>query len=237
MQAAMVGTNGIVLASDTKWQFTAQRGNLQTRHTSGSSKILVSEERGIAIACAKSMETADLIADTILGKLSATDWTYPGCAMEAIAQGVIDTIADERRFFQCLVATARPSVRLFQIETVTLNGVPNRAMCHQIIDKAISGDNANAAAFWAERYYRKSQPAESLIPLAAQVIVDASKLNSGFVGGLEIVVCDERGPRRLSDDENSAYEAQAERRSAQIAEMFSADTNTAVPFRTAQPQG
>lgn len=220
MQAAMVGANGIVLASDTKWQFTARRGNLQTRHTSGSSKILVSDEQGVAIACAKSMETAGLIADTILGKLSAADWIHPGHAMEVIAQNVIDTITDERRFFQCLIATSRPSVRLFQIETVTLNGVPNRAMCHQIIDKAISGDNANAAAFWAERYYCKGKPVESLIPLAAQVVVDAASLNSGFVGGLEIVVCDERGPRRFSDDENSAYEAESERRSEEIARTF-----------------
>lgn len=236
MQAAMVGNNGIVLASDTKWQFTARRGNLQTRHTSGSSKIMVSDELGIAIACAKSMETAQLIADTILARLTSADWKSPGPAMEAIAQKVIDATTGDRRFFQCLIVTTSPTLRLFQLETVTLNGIPNRAMCHQIIDKAISGDNANAAAFWAERFYGKDRPVGSLIPLAAQVIVDAAKLNSGFVGGLEVVICDERGPRRLSDDENSAYDVQAERRSEQIANRLYADASTAVPFRVARPQ-
>ena len=41
---------------------------------------------------------------------------------------------------------------------------------------AIAGDNVNPAIFWAERYYQEL-PIEKLVPLAAHLIVAASKLN------------------------------------------------------------
>jgi hypothetical protein len=236
MQVAMVGIDGIVLASDTKWQFTQDRGNLRSRHTSGSSKIIISDEQGIAIACARSMETAEAVATAIIAELSDSDWVHPANLMETIGQGIIDSSSEERSYFQCLVVTSRPSVRLFQLETATINGVPRRAICHEIRDKAINGDNANASVFWAERYY-KAKSVQSLIPLAAQLIVDAAKLNAGFIGGLEIIVCDESGgPRRLTKEDIVRLEASAEERGEHIGSLFSEDLGAVSPARTIQSQ-
>jgi hypothetical protein len=66
----------------------------------------------------------------------------------------------------------------------------------------IAGDQTNLACFWADRYCqrRQLQKVESLIPLAAHTILSAGSLNSAAIDGLEIVVCDDSGIRRLSDD-------------------------------------
>jgi|HubBroStandDraft_6_1064221.scaffolds.fasta_scaffold09846_8 hypothetical protein len=218
MQVAMVGMDGIVLASDTKWQSTLTRGNLRSRHTSGSSKIAISDELSVAIACAQNMETAYAIADAVIAELSGSDWDFPINPMEQIGQRFLDA-SGERNSFQCLVVTARPSLRLFQLESACVNGVPNKAMCHEIKNKAINGDNANAAVFWAERYY-KMKSVQALMRLAAQLIVDSAKLNSGFIGGLEIVICDGGGIRRLPDDLTTALELEAEKRGKAIEELF-----------------
>ena len=83
----------------------------------------------------------------------------------------------------------------------------------------MNGDNANAAVFWAERYYR-TEPVEVLKQLAAQLIADAAKLNTGFIGGLEIIVCDGNGIERLPDDLTADLELEAEKRGRTIGELF-----------------
>src|ERR1035437_5124768 len=102
MQVAMVGTDGIVLASDTKWAIAQRRGNLESRHTSLSTKITVNDQCTVAISCAKHMETASAIADAIIKELSDKDWECPIGPMQTIGQRVLDTLQG-RNLFHCLV--------------------------------------------------------------------------------------------------------------------------------------
>ncbi|MGA3213728.1 MAG: hypothetical protein ABSD20_20675 [Terriglobales bacterium] len=86
MQIGMVGTDGILIASDRRWMNTLQG----VRQTSDSSKILVSHDRGIAIGCARNMENATAIGKKIIAQLGPEDWKRPILPIEKIAQ---DTIA------------------------------------------------------------------------------------------------------------------------------------------------
>jgi len=69
MQVGMVGTDGVLIASDTRWMNTPRLRNNQFwaggRYTFNSPKIRISHERGIAISCAKDMETARHVANEI----------------------------------------------------------------------------------------------------------------------------------------------------------------------------
>jgi hypothetical protein len=218
MQVAMVGTDGIILASDTKWANTQRRGNLESRDTSLATKIQIDERHGVAIGCSMNMETATAIGDAIVAELSDQDWRDPIHPTQVIGQRVLDSLR-ERNLFQCLIVSTRPTLRLFKLESATINGEPNRAICRQIKDKAIGGDNANAAVFWTERYY-KPKPVQALLSLAAQLIVDSVKFNSGFIGGLEIVICNASGIERLPDDVIAALESEAGKRSRAIGELL-----------------
>jgi hypothetical protein len=219
MQVAMVGTDGIVLASDTRWAHTQRgSGNSAVRHTSSASKIKVSNRGHIAVACARNMETSGAIAVAIIAELTDQEWEYPILPMERISQRILDSAGD-RKDFQCLIVCLRPTLRLFQLECAMVNGEPDRSICHQINDKAISGDNANSAVFWLERYYQR-KPVQVLGPLAAQVVVTAGKLNAAAIGGLEIIVCDGNGIHRVSDESTSGLESAAEEWDRTIAELF-----------------
>jgi hypothetical protein len=204
MQVGMVGTDGIVLASDTKWVQPTIQG---VRSSLNASKIRISYERGIAISCARNMETATLIADNIISGLSDSDMKFPILPIEAIAKKVIDEAAD-RNDVQCLIVLLQPSHRLFRLRSVSFNG-GYAAMCDaEITGKAITGDLDNAAIFWSEMYYER-RPVTHLARVAAQLVVMAGKINSGMIGGLEIVLCDHAGFRRLSVDSNARLESTA----------------------------
>jgi hypothetical protein len=101
--------------------------------------------------------------------------------------------------------------------------------CHRIMTYIFAGDADNASTFWAMRYYSclhpESKRMDKLIPLAAQVVVDAKHLNSAIIEGLEIVVCDRSGIRRFTEQENLAQHENAARRGSEIeAILFPPDT-------------
>jgi hypothetical protein len=82
-----------------------------------------------------------------------------------------------------------------------------------------AGDNINPAIFWKERYYRE-QPIMELVPLAAHMIVSASKLNNGSISGLEIVLCDASGFHRINEDSIRKLKAQANEWDEHIGSLF-----------------
>jgi hypothetical protein len=49
--------------------------------------------------------------------------------------------------------------------------------------------------------------------------MSAGELNSAMIDGLEIVLCDANGFRRLSDDENREWASKAKERGERIGEM------------------
>jgi hypothetical protein len=169
MQVGMVGSDGIVLGSDTKWMVTES-----VRHTFNSPKIKVDYARGVAIACARNMETSTLIADRILAKLEDKDLEYPHIPMESIARKAVKRGA--RNDVQLLIALSGQAPRLFQLTPGSVGGVKG-FVCRTMNSTAVTGDDVNAAVFWLERYYER-RPIRSLVPLAAHVVVSASKLNN-----------------------------------------------------------
>jgi hypothetical protein len=221
----MIGEDGIVLASDMKRmnepRFTGMR-MAAVGSTYGASKIKLDCKRRIAVSSARNMETAEPVADAILG-LGDDCWVSPVGPIQRAAKPIID--ANERKDVQCLIVTDMPMLRLFLFQSVTINGVPGQLICHEITDKMVTGQNTNAAVFWTERYYwterdYQRRPVAELIPLAAQLIISASKLNSNGIGGLEIVECKKGGFRRLSDESIRELEAVADEWDKSIRRLF-----------------
>lgn len=204
IQIAMVGTDGIVLAGDTKWSWT----NEPIHWTQASSKIKIDPEHRIAVSCARSMETAEPIAEAIIG-LSEDSWKQARAFIGLAAQPIVDK-APYRKDAQCLIVRAGILDRFYRLQVATINGVPNQVICHEIADKGVVGINNNAAIYWMERHYER-RPVGQLISLAAQLVVSSAKLNSAMIGGLEIVVCSDSGVHRLSDESIGELEADAKR--------------------------
>ena len=204
MQVGMVGSDGILLASDTYGMNppTLGRDHLWAgvRYSTNNTKIKVSHESGIAIACAWDMITSGLIADSIISGWTDDDLADPEGALERLCENVADK---EKRRAQCLVVLTRPTPQMFFLQSVNFENEWS-PWCQKMLTKAITGDNVNAAIFWAERYYEKFLPLhlsmERLIPLAAQMIVSARELNTAGIGGLEIVLCGSSRISLLSDD-------------------------------------
>jgi hypothetical protein len=219
MQVGMVGTDGVLIASDTRWMNTPRWANSGSppRATFDSPKIIVNHERGIAVSCARNMETARRVAIGIISGLKDEDWEYPILPIERIGEEILPSAGD-RNEAQCLIAFVRPAPRLFLFQFAEVNGKWG-PWCQQMQTRVIAGDNVNPAIFWAERYYREL-PIENLLPLASHLIVTASKLNPTAISGLEIVLCNASGLRRLSDDSVRGLKLKAAEWDENIGNLF-----------------
>jgi hypothetical protein len=219
MQVGMVGTDGIVLASDTLWMHEDVTG---IRHTSNKSKFRIDYERGIAISCARSMETAVRIADDLIKELPDEGRGRLEWSAVAVANRTLEQAHNTRKPFQCLIVSTKPKPQLFHLHYGVFDpAVQAGAACDKEPRRYAAGDQTNAACFWSERYQQHFPPQsiQRLIPLAAHLIVSASKLNSAAIGGLEIVVCDESGIHLLSDESTAALEAQSAEWDQQIGDL------------------
>jgi hypothetical protein len=220
MQVGMVGEDGVLIASDTRWMNTPRLVNewSGSRHTFNSSKIIVDHERGIAISCARNMETARHVADGIVAGLKdEQDWINPILPIEEIGRKVLLS-AGERREVQCLIAFTAPTPRLFLFQFGLVNGEWG-PLCQKMDGSAFAGDNVNPAIFWAERYY-KAEPIRTLVPLAAHTIVSAGTLNPTAISGVEIVLCDASGIHRVSEDSLRQLESKAREWDKNIGDLF-----------------
>src|SRR5580693_8528538 len=120
IQVGMVGTNGVLLAGDTQWTqspLVPGRGWVAGRYAFNRPKIIINHERGIAIACARDMITASLIARKVITDLKDDDLCYPKDAIEKIAAEVA-TLEGQRNEAHCLIAMTRPVVQLFFLQFV-----------------------------------------------------------------------------------------------------------------------
>src|SRR5882724_9552131 len=120
----MVGTDGVLIASDTRWTnspilMDKAKGG---RHTFDSPKIITNHVRGIAISCARNMETARHVAEEIISGLKDEDRENPTQAIEAIGTKVLRS-ARKRRDAHCLIAFTLPTPRLFLFRHRDINGV------------------------------------------------------------------------------------------------------------------
>jgi 20S proteasome alpha/beta subunit len=182
----MVGTDGIVLASDTRYTHTKS-----IWHTSNSSKITINRERGIAIASSRNMELSLIIARAVITELTDEELKSPEIPIEKIAQRIVNQSREQRRDVQCIVVISNPIPQLFYLQMTEVDG-SWAPLCMREGGKAVAGDTLNAAVFFTERYYER-RPVGELIPLAAHLIFAGHTLNSYGIDGLEIIVCDSTG--------------------------------------------
>jgi hypothetical protein len=205
MQVAMIGSDGIVLASDTQASISPLVGGQGARHHYSASKIKVDPTEQMAIACAGDMLTATQIADRVIAELMAVEPLHRQRRVWEIGR----TIANGRDA-ECLIAYPDQCLYFFQSAN---HGAD--IQCPEMIDSVHAGDRINAATFWTTRYYRRL-PVRRLLRLAAHVIFSAHKLNNGGIKGLEMVYWNGTKFHRLSKDENRDWEAQARKWDKQI---------------------
>ena len=218
MQIGMVGTDGVLIASDTLWMNSESTQYANVRHTGNTTKIEIDYPKGVAIACARNMEVAGRIAKDLICEMGANDWDEPGPRVESIANKTLGESSEQRQEFQCTIITSSPEPRLFHLHAGIFK-LQKGARCQQHSGKIIAGDMTNAAAFWAERYYPSTEPRRpirQLVALSAHLIIAASALNSAGISGLEIVLCDASGIHRLSDESIRKLELQVAERDESI---------------------
>jgi len=209
MQIAMVGDDGIVLASDMLHVAYDLPGGVPRKPISGT-KIEISDGRDVAVSCAHNMDTAREIAERLI-KATDQEWERPQISFATIAS-VITSQAGERDDAQCLIVSSRSgSPQAFFVAD----------SCVPVERWEIAGDTNNAAAiFLASAYYSELYSVQQLVSLAALVIVGASKVNSGAIGGLEIVVCDRDGCHRLDSECTRSHMNRAEKWYADTNELI-----------------
>lgn len=220
MQVGMIGTDGIVLASDTlcNREPLPSSGPFQlgiaARLNYGTSKILIHDNGKIAVTCARDMLLATNLAESIFEGLTTEYWSNPGQRMRDIGT---NEIAKRRwREVECLVALSEPIPALFHLQCLEMGA---NSSCEKITSFAFAGDATNAAIFWTLRYYQ-TKPVKELVSLAAQTVTDAGCLSSGNVGGVEVVYCDSSGFHRLAEVENRDLETKAKKHSEHIGNLI-----------------
>jgi hypothetical protein len=195
MQVGMVGTDGILIASDKVWTLSGIRGS----HT--ATKFRYSVERGVGVACSESDISLN-VAAKIVAELDAGHFEHPCREVERMAGDVMcgfDRSHLKIRGIlppqsQCLIAIAKP-FGLFSLKVG-----PEGQKCQYIEDKTRVGDTQNSAVFFMEEYYAL-RPIKHLRLLAAHIVFEASRRNPTGIGGLEILECDSSGLRMLPPDE------------------------------------
>lgn len=213
MQVGIVGSNGVVIASDKRRTSSpALRPNqlwASGIHGTNSSKMVIDCKKGIAVSAARDLELALNIAGEIVAHLPDDQYQNPVLWIEDKAGKILERVRrehndpNERIQAGCLVMVERPVHRLFQFQFAMVDGQWGPT-CQEMDRLAIAGDNINAAIFWPEAYYncfpygRKRLPVKSLIPLAAYTVVLAHRFTPINVNGLEVVFCDETGMHQLS---------------------------------------
>lgn len=233
MQIGILASDGIILASDT----LANRSPLPNmnvrliRQTFGTSKIRVSADKKIAVTCARDMLQAYDLADAIIAGLPQELWATPDQRMLEIAWSELYK-HQEWRGVECLVAFAEPQPALFLLQCVKTPQDAHDSVCHPVINYAFAGDSSNPSTYWAMRYLDSLSPemnrVDALVPLAAQIVVEARHFSSATVSGLEIIVCDGAGVRRLTKQENQKQLEAAVQRRKRIKDIFSLPTRSRI---------
>jgi len=90
------------------------------------------------------------------------------------------------------------------------------ATAQPVCGKRINGDQANAAGFLVERYFRRGRPVQELTSLAAHTILVAHVLNTAGIDGLEIIRCTADGCEEVSQDEIEALTERSRKLDAYI---------------------
>jgi len=214
MQVGMVGTDGIVIAGDTRHSISPRFAGAAARHGFGGTKIRIDESGRIAVCCAIDMNASKRFAERILSELPSEEPKNRLRRIEEIGREIGAGLAGSREI-ESLMVFADSLSTFYHFRFI---GSDREVSVDEVIDAAASGDTVNSAIFWRMRYYKRL-PIEQLTVLASHLIVSAGETNSAMIDGLEILLCDANGLRRLSDDENREWASKAKERGERIGEM------------------
>ena len=232
-QIGMVGSDGILLASDTLCTNIHASNAVAldgTRTSFDAPKIQIEKAKGIAY-CWSGDELGRIlvnqISDLVNGLRTDMRVFLSMCSQEAIHRAAVIRAANPAvPIGSCevllAIQTGSTSVSLWKTRIVQSQNQFIPPTIEPIITKAITGDAVNAAAFFAEKYFPRFRklPVQDLIRLAAHVVLMAGKLNSAGVGGLQIVVCRGSGFTELTTEEISSLVEQSSRLDSEIAERI-----------------
>jgi len=213
LQVGMLGTDGVILAGDTRINRKPLSGFHAPWKSYDGPKIRISDCGRVAISCAREMQTANDVADLIFTNMTRGD--HASCEREIKQFG---TRAAQGRDVECIVAFADPLPCLYLYEHVKVGETVHNE-CQRIIGCVPAGDTQNPAVFWGMSYY-KLLPISQLKHLAACMVVAGGELNSSIVGGFEIVFCTKDGCSRLSAEPARELQSLAKERIRSIGELI-----------------
>jgi hypothetical protein len=169
LQVGLIGSDGFVLASDTK--ASNGFGSTTTRKL-----ILVGP-----MVCAVS---GDHILSTLGRKL--IDAYKPEIVWSERAESIVEDLplpSYKRSQLSGSLIFALPEWDVFQEVSVTSGVVASMPF-----NPAFGGDSPNLATYFCKAYYSSSKTVQELSVLAAHTIIEAARVNPSSIGGLEIVV-------------------------------------------------
>lgn len=200
MQVGMVGSDGIVLASDTRWTTSPNVSGWTARHGYNSHKIKIDATNSVAVACARDKVDSNRVADALL-QLANESALNRVDRIEEIGKAVAGS-----EDLECILVFAKPEPALYFFQYLKGKVVARE----QVFTYVFGGDTVNAAVFWI-RNYHKYQPIHQLKRLAAHAIGSAGKICPDHISGLEIVCCSiSSGLSRLPPEENRELELESE---------------------------
>ncbi len=154
LQVALVGTDGIVLASDRK---NIQPASTQAkgRQSSITTKIAINKANKIAVAWA-GHEVAEIIGKEILLHSQDSDWEYPLSGIQSIGEAVYQKTKTnfpqgDRIEGEVIVVLAGVLSKFYAVRIS-----PDLCTCNPYFDKRVTGDMDNPAIYFTEAYYQKT---------------------------------------------------------------------------------
>jgi hypothetical protein len=178
LHVALVGTDGIVLASDKKIGIR----NTNPFRSFEASKLCLDFERG-RVACWAGDDPAITAAKNILAS-DSDEPTHLQLEMESVFKDAEQTINGFGLNGEVILLTTKnpKKIEYFQRR--------NKACStYTSTNKMLSGDNTNPATSFIELFYRENLTVKELIPLAAHTVLTAGRHSPAGIGGLEIIVC------------------------------------------------
>jgi hypothetical protein len=200
LQIAMIGKDGIVIASDTKassaanWRQIPSGTQRTITRTFKGPKILISPTNSLVCLFSGS-DAAALLAQTMVANAPRefandrevsdylTKQTSKNMTNELIIAAIPKALAGVHKLWRVS----------FLSEPVPLVGV--------VEDKLYGGDESIASVFYGERYYDASRTVDELILLAAHVILEGHHLFSSIDGLTVLTIKDGEEPKFIDNAE------------------------------------
>lgn len=203
LQAALIGKDGFVVASDTKSISGGgpAPGGTAMRRSSETRKIVVSQNGNLV--CVSSLDqTARTLADKLIKDIDRSPGLDVRVCLSERIENALASFYDARRHVGGRLLIGIPGTHDGVSELHHIHVADGHAFSQQFYDHVVEGDRANSAVFFIERHYSNDKNVEELKLLAAHTVLQGGYLNPTYVSGLEVLIAlNGKQPRFLSEDE------------------------------------